>query len=460
MKRYPLLLAMLITIMLVSLIAGCSSSNDGNKEPNSAQPGNSASTDDGSNSPTPNSGNVGATGTPEEVILTVGTLSEEDKIAFEAVAAEFQKKYPHVKFDFAVGSHSHVAVQMAAAGNMPDVFWLWDGYVRNMYDEGLLAPLDEAMARQNVDLGDIPAGMLSYGLFDGHYYFAPRDHSQMVTFVNRTLLENEGFEMPGDDWTWDEFVEISRAVTKRDAAGNVIQSGLALNINSIPNWTAIADGFGGQLFDQAANRMTLSKPETVAAFKNVLDLMKEGVFANEYADEKPDFNAGEAAFFFSVRPATANVVSSAEASGFEWDVLPFPEMPAKRAIGSGTSGYGVNPDSKHLAEATDFAAFLMTYDGHKAFSGNMLGAVPLLKSLQAEDYWREFPEVKGKNVEAFIKYSEANVDRVTDILLKKEAGDQAEVFGNRFSEYMDGEKSLEDILTELDELINGLQNQQ
>lgn len=342
---------------------------------------------------------------------------------------------------------------------MADVVWTHDGFIKTMVEEELLAPLNEAFERMQVDLDDVPAGMLAYGLFDGQYYFAPRDHSQMVTYVNTTLLENEGIEMPGDDWTWEQALDIARDVTKRDATGNITQSGISKSINWLPNWHAFAVGLGGYpLVNAETKQAEFSRPETIEAIRTILDLMKEGVIMNEYIDPQGLFDKGEAAFFFGVRPHLGTVTAWAETSGFEFDLLPFPELPKGRAIGSGTSGYAANAHSKHLEEATNFAAFLLTYDGHKAFAENMLDAVPLLKSVQSEAFWKEVPQLEGKNAEAYVKYQESTIDRVTDIYLNVAAQQEAAGFGALLGAYIDGEKSLEDILQEVDLKVNGYQS--
>ncbi|WP_274362884.1 ABC transporter substrate-binding protein [Paenibacillus thermotolerans] len=454
-KLFFLTMTVILTISLLAACGGGGTNTPADNESTAETPGETSGNEP---APVDESEPSSEPVKKDPVTLTIGTLGEEDKIAFEAVAKEFQKTHPHVSFEYLVGTHSGNVPGMAAAGNAPDIYWLPDGFVNMFKEQGLLAPLNDAFDRMQVDLSDVSEGMLSYGLFDGQYYFSPRDHSQMVTFVNKTLLENEGFEMPQDGWTWEEFVDISRAVTKKDANGNVIQTGNAGDVNWLPNWTAFALGLGGYPLANEETRLAdFSRPETVEAFRTVLDLMKEGVMANEYAESYPKFEEGKAAFFFGVRPHVGLVVNAAQANGFDWDVISFPVLPKQHAIGSGTSGYGVYPGTKHLEDATDFAAYLLTKEGHKAFSGNMLGAVPVLKSLQQESYWKEQPELEGKNVDAFMKYIEFNVPRVTDLYLNAAGQAETALFGNLFAPYMKGEKSLEDICKELDEKVNALQ---
>ncbi|MGA9042326.1 MAG: extracellular solute-binding protein, partial [Terriglobales bacterium] len=41
---------------------------------------------------------------------------------------------------------------------------------------------------------------------------------------NRSLFKEAGVEYP-KDWTWEQFREVAKKLTKRDAAGNVLQYG-------------------------------------------------------------------------------------------------------------------------------------------------------------------------------------------------------------------------------------------
>ncbi|BBH20535.1 hypothetical protein Back11_18800 [Paenibacillus baekrokdamisoli] len=95
---------------------------------------------------------------------------------------------------------------------------------------------------------------------------------------------------------------------------------------------------------------------------------------------------------------------------------------------------------------------------HKAFGVAGGTAVPILKSLQTDDYWRK-GIVEGKNTDAFVFDVDKTVGRDTDVLLKAEAGQKVESeVSEALKKYVANETSLEDALKKADEVINGTQS--
>lgn len=433
--------SMLVAIMLVlALVAAACGGNGGG--------GNSATNDNGKKH--------------DPVELTVGSFATPDEQkSVEAWFAVYKKTHAWVTLKYVPleGSPNATALTMAAAGTMPDVIWLTDGDVRNFYEQGLIEPLNDAFDRVGVDINNVNPAMISYGAIDGKYYFAPRDLSHMVVFANKTILDQEGIPLPQDGWTWEDFVNISKQVTKKNDAGETIQWGAQTQVNWIPQFEAMALGWGGDYLNRDTMEVQFSDPKVIEGFKASLDLIKDGYAINNFKQYPADmFMEGKVAFMFGVKPHENAVNDAGKAKGFEWDVVPFPKQPVRYAVGSGTSGYAVNSKSKVKEEAEDFVAMLLTDDAHKAF-GSVGLAVPLLKSLEKDPYWRGKP-VEGKNDDAFTIHPESDVGRDTDVLIPTKAGQKVtELISDAFSKYIDGKASLEDSLKAADEQINALAKQ-
>ena len=52
------------------------------------------------------------------------------------------------------------------------------------------------------------------GTYQKKQYALPYESVPTLMYVNRTLLEKEGISLPSDDWTWADFYDICRRVTK------------------------------------------------------------------------------------------------------------------------------------------------------------------------------------------------------------------------------------------------------
>ncbi|MBB6670002.1 ABC transporter substrate-binding protein [Cohnella nanjingensis] len=329
----------------------------------------------------------------------------------DAVVKAFKEKYPYVTVNVEkmVGDPHAKVLAQSAANELPDVFWLPDTSVREFQDLGILAPLDDAIAANGIDTGDVYSSMLGLGQVDGKTYMVPRDYAHVVTLVNTSLLKEAGLSMPSNDWDWNTFMDYAQKLTKKDASGNTIQWAVNSNIHWWAVWTPFALGRGGKLIDEANHKLTVaSDPLVGQGLKDLWDLSKNGYALDPNGQYPEDmFMAGKVAFYFAVKAVASQVNDVAKAKGFEWDVLPFPKLPSVHAVGGGTSGYSVSATTKHKEEAGAFVSMFLTAEGQKAFNsaGN---AVPVLKSMVNDDTWRNSP-VEGKNVEAYTIAPEADI---------------------------------------------------
>src|SRR5690606_11248917 len=57
-------------------------------------------------------------------------------------------------------------------------------------------------------------------MYEGDLYQLPRDFNAANMYFNTQLLEEAGLEMPGEDWTREDFLEYARAMTGIGEAGD------------------------------------------------------------------------------------------------------------------------------------------------------------------------------------------------------------------------------------------------
>src|SRR5690606_9306961 len=131
--------------------------------------------------------------------------------------------------------------------------------------------------------------------------------------------EESGANLPTEDWTWDDFVEIARAATQGEGADKVY---------GVANFNANAYTFvrvwqkGGDVLNEDRTQYTMNEEPAVAAVQSIADLIhQEGVHATgtelagrPYAEV---FLTGNIAMFPQFSVFTA--ILSAE---FEWDIVP------------------------------------------------------------------------------------------------------------------------------------------
>lgn len=101
---------------------------------------------------------------------------------------------------------------LAAAGDLPDVFAMSSGFVKEWVEAGNLKDLTETVA--DTDLSGYYEGAMSVGqINDGRYAF-PQNWVAPVLYYNKDMFDAAGVDYPTSDWTWDDFKSAAAALTK------------------------------------------------------------------------------------------------------------------------------------------------------------------------------------------------------------------------------------------------------
>ena len=143
-------------------------------------------------------------------------------------------------------------------------------------------------------------------------------------FVNKTLLNKEGFAVPENDWTWDNLTRICERVTKdTDGDGKIDQFG-TYNYD----WTEALYSNGGQLFDEDGKKCYLNSKNVVEAVKFVESL---NAFNDGEKVTQEDFDGGKVAFmplsFAEYRTYKSYPYKIKKYTNFQWDCITLPAGP-------------------------------------------------------------------------------------------------------------------------------------
>ena len=178
--------------------------------------------------------------------------TEEEKIANEAIA-RFNENNPDVEVKqtcVPVTSGSDFIqkwITMSTSGEAPDVINIGLEAVQMAVSNDLLMPLDEIVS-EDQDLSKVKeeyAPVLLDGFsVDDNLYGLPNGTQTMVMYYNKTMFDEAGLEYPKDGWTWDEFYEDAKKLTKSD--GSVYGFGLSSSYFQLTPWwstnnTALVD---------------------------------------------------------------------------------------------------------------------------------------------------------------------------------------------------------------------------
>ena len=150
--------------------------------------------------------------------------------AIKHAVERFNQKYPNVKVEVAIdpisngwGDYVTKVLSQFNANNAYDVYGTAIETFRTFETRGLFIPLDDYIAK-TPSYSDFDPALFKYSSYDGKTYFIPIGWNNIMVNYNRKLFKDAGVEYP-KDWTWDQFREVAKKLTKRDAAGNVTQYG-------------------------------------------------------------------------------------------------------------------------------------------------------------------------------------------------------------------------------------------
>lgn len=287
-----------------------------------------------------------------------GVENADAFVIIDRAIERFEESHPGVTDRYTSGiekkDYSEWCAKRLLEGEMPDVFMVLDTDFNQYCSLGILQELNTFMESdpefQSEEIFqtamDIGKGM------EEIQYALPYEVVPTMLFVNKTLLRQEGIEMPQQDWTWDDFLEICRKVTKdTDGDGRIDQFG-TYNYS----WQDAMYTSGGSAFDNEKQNVDFSNQYVIESVK----FMKELLALNQGENvTQEDFDAGKVAFmpltFAEYRTYKTYPYKIKKYSNFQWDCTTFPG----RTHGENISKVdalliGINHDSTEKELAWEF----------------------------------------------------------------------------------------------------------
>jgi len=270
---------------------------------------------------------------------------------------------------------------LTASGNPPDLVLMESGYYPGFVEKGALLDLTDLIAQSDViHLEAYHPTPLQWLTIDGRLYGPPSDTAIMIPFLNLDQFEAAGVPVPGPDWTWEDYLEIARRLTRdTDGDGDIDVYGTA----QLP-WESVIWSFGGDLVDDPAKptRCTFDDPLTIKAIQWIADArLKEGVVASETMQtaQIDPFQNGQAAIGWNGHWAVPEYTKRAD---FKWDVAMLPIGPNGRAIANFGSCFSIPTRARHPEEAWKLLEFLSGAEGSRIFIDRNI-MTPALRELAA-----------------------------------------------------------------------------
>lgn len=313
----------------------------------------------------------------EDITLKIMTWNDnpEGTKKEQEIFDTFTEQYPHIKIEqvsATYGEYNERVLTMAAGGNLPDLVWVQPAAFGTMAENQILMDLSENVS-EDINVDDYQPGILELGQVDDVQYGMIRDRSTVQIGYNKDLFDEMGVDYPEDDWTMDEFLDISQQLTVEEN-GRTNQFG-------IENFylKELLLSYGTYILDPDSAAVTFDSPEAIEAIGFSQDLI------NEYNVQPTGAQSeGMSNLFLSGMAAMRMTgpwdwVEYETNADFEFDVVPLPIANDTGTLSPASYlPIGLSADTDYPEEAWDLLKFL-TYGEGQDIQAEITGAVPVVE---------------------------------------------------------------------------------
>ena len=323
----------------------------------------------------------------EEAGGTVLVWSTDDNPGRRGVIELFRRLHPEVevRVDPNNTGLAKVIVQ-SLAGVGPDLFdcpspTVLDAFVRS----GVAWDCDAELRARGIRPEDWWPSSRSSCVHEGRMYGHPYNSGTRAIWFHKDLFDEAGVPYPKPGWTWQDFVETSRRMTRNDARGRIVRFGMVGDWdcgNTLVQW-------GAPAFTPEGTRSEWDSPQAAEAMQFMQDLIYRH-HALPTSTEQAAMSAqggyagGTLTQFTAKRCAMAfagrwwmSVLSDPSYKDLRLGFAQAPRGPRDAVLG-GAKGILVNARSRHREAALDFVAFLHSREFNELIDlqGDGLGSVP------------------------------------------------------------------------------------
>ncbi|WMJ88813.1 ABC transporter substrate-binding protein [Anaerocolumna sp. MB42-C2] len=274
MKLRKLLALTMATIMVMSLSAcGNSKQNSG-----STDTANTVSESSGEEATQTADGKADATKEVSADTLTVAIWDTNQEPGLRKIMDDFTAK-TGTKVEIQVTPWDQYWTMLeagATGGTLPDVFWMHSNEIAKYSEYEMLLDLTDRIDKSSVvDMSKFPQDIVNIYKWQGEKQYAmPKDIDTIALWYNKTMFDEAGLSYPDDSWTWDDFKDACKKLTKPDGS----QYGFTLAPSSNQDgWYNMVYDMGGTVISDDKKASGFDQPGTIKAIDFASGLVKEGL---------------------------------------------------------------------------------------------------------------------------------------------------------------------------------------
>jgi len=321
-------------------------------------------------------------GSAEEIEIIKNTVEPWDK-----QRDDLYVQLQHVPIGGGTQRYVEKLLTQISGGSAPDVVFMEVNIFIDFLVKDVLVDLVPFIKNdKDFNINDFYPSLVDRFTYKGKIYIIPRDIAPFnCIYYNKSLFDEKGIPYPKNDWTWDDFIRIGKALTKKNEKGLIEQYGYQSWM-----WINFLYSAGGAFVDDIKNptRCLLGIPGSREGLQFNHDLM----WKYEIAPRPGAVDLGGAEMFKTGRLAMYgsgiwDTPGFRNITAFDWDIVPFPKHPKKGLkTGISGSGYGILKASKNYEKAWELVKCLAGDYGQSILGDTGL-AQPARKSIAGGEHF-------------------------------------------------------------------------
>jgi multiple sugar transport system substrate-binding protein len=406
---------------------------------------------------------ISARGRSDGGASNVVTLQYADWDKFDTgFIDEWNRTHPNIQVKFVSipdnGEQQNKVDVLAMSGEI-DITAVSDGMQFLRMQNGVLAPIDEYLKDSGIDMKRDFGVFADWNIYEGKYYCLPLRTSIEAVYYNKDMFDAAGVPYPKDDWTLDDYIATAKRMTTGSGQNKVYGTYLhtwdgewaPLVIQGSAGWYT-ADG-KSNIRDPALRRGLELRRE-----------MDDGGCQMSYSQiasiktlSNTEFFSGRAAMAVSGAWMVRDMKNKERFPfNFKVGVAYIPRYSVNhptKVLNMTSSSIGIPSNSKHKAEAWEFIKYYVTqHSSVIAQSGN----VPCYQPAWTPDVVDLFVQGSGLPREEGQKFFDRSANIHTTRVLGRRQADYNQILADQTPLYFNGEKSLDQVIADIESRVNAV----
>ncbi|WOI57728.1 sugar ABC transporter substrate-binding protein [Palleronia sp. LCG004] len=323
-------------------------------------------------------------------VVEVLTTNERTGL-MEQIASEFEAAHEGVDVELVSvpwDSAFEQILTMTMSGQQIDVLEMPERWISTLAVNDLLTDLGPWLDEWQGADQMTEATMDFARIYDDTAYFLPYGYFVRAMYYNRDLLSQAGYDAPPE--TWEEFAEISRAVSEIEGKYGYCLRGSTGGF--VGWWLAVSGMTGAESWFNEDGTSVFASPEAIEGIQMMLDLYEDGAAPRDsvnwgFNEQVSGFYSGTCAFMDQDPDALIQVRERLGDDEFATAPVPL-GPPGKISPPIGMFGWSVPASSENPDLAKDFIGRLMEPEANLEWA-KFIGIVPAVEIPEDDEYFND-----------------------------------------------------------------------